>query len=96
LQTGESLWSLSQKYKVTSKQIARWNSISLKKTLQPGMVLTIWANSAATKYIVKSGDNLWNIAKANQVSAKQLAKHNNLSLKSLLKPGQILQIPLES
>jgi len=96
LKSGESLWSLAQRYKVTTKQIAAWNSISTKKTLQPGMKLTVWTSLEATQYTVKTGDNLWNIAKANQVSAKQLAQHNKLSLKSLLKPGQVLQIPLES
>lgn len=99
LKTGESLWLVAKRYKVTTQDIAAWNNISAKKVLQPGMKLTIWTKETpktSVKYVVKNGDNLWNIAKANQVSAQQLALHNNLSLKSLLKPGQIIKIPLSS
>jgi len=96
LKAGESLWILAKKYKVSTKDIAGWNQISAKKVLQPGMKLTIWTKSKsknAVKYVVKDGDNLWTIAKANQLSAKQLALYNKLSLKSLLKAGQVIQIP---
>jgi len=103
LKAGESLWSLAKQYSVTTKQIANWNNISQKKILQPGMKLTLWTKNitasnqkAFYEYIVRNGDNLWNIAKANQVSAKDLAIHNNLNPKSLLKPGQILKIPAKS
>ncbi len=101
LKKGESLWTLAKKYKVTTNKIAQWNKISPKKVLQPGMKLLVWTKSSnyaktgAYEYIVKSGDNLWVIAKANKISAKQLATHNKLSLKSLLKPGQVLKIPVE-
>ena len=97
--TGESLWVLAQRYKVSTKEIANWNQISAKKVLQPGMKLTIWTKSKSKKainYVVKDGDNLWNIAKANQLSARQLALYNKLSLKSLLKAGQIIQIPVKN
>jgi len=105
LKTGESLWHLAKRYNVSSKDIAGWNNISLKKVLQPGMKLTIWTQSpglvkAKTQktlsYTVKRGDNLWDIAKANNVSAKQLASFNKLSIKSLLQPGQVIRIPLQS
>lgn len=96
LKTGESLWVLAKRYNVSSKQIAGWNQISTKKVLQPGMQLTIWTKSnfkKATHYVVKNGDSLWNIAKANQLSVQQLALYNQLSLQSFLKEGQIIQIP---
>lgn len=103
LKAGESLWTLAKRYKVTTKDIAGWNQISTKKVLQPGMKLTIWTKRSsstklaiASEYTVKTGDNLWNIAKANKVSARQLASHNNLSMNSLLKPGQVLKIPTNS
>ncbi len=96
LKEGESLWLVAKHYDVHSKDIAAWNHISTKKILQPGMKLTIWSKQSSLKYVVKTGDNLWNIAKANQLSAKKLASHNNLSLKSLLKPGQVIKIPLDT
>jgi len=103
LKAGESLWTLAKRYKVRTRKIAAWNEIPLNKTLQPGMKLVVWIKDntadktlATAEYRVKTGDNLWNIAKANKISAKKLAKHNKLSLTSLLKPGQVLKIPLES
>lgn len=96
LKTGENLWLLAKRYKVLTTEIAKWNGISTKQILKPGQKLIIWSKNSApvtTKYIVKNGDNLWNIAKANQVSATHLAKFNRLSLKTLLQPGQILHIP---
>ena len=102
IQAGESLWTLAKRYQVSTRQIAKWNGISIKKVLQPGMKLAIWIEqnghqSASTgRYIVKTGDNLWEIAKANKISAKKLANHNNLTLNSLLQPGQVLSIPKSS
>jgi len=97
LKSGESLWILAKRYDVKTAQIAKWNRIPTHKVLQPGMKLTIWGKAPktiATKYIVKDGDNLWNIAKANQISTNDLAEFNKLSPKALLQPGQILHIPL--
>lgn len=45
-------------------------------------------SSAKEGYTVKSGENLWSIAKAQNTSVNALAKLNNLSSKSVLKPGQ--------
>lgn len=98
LKKGESLWVLAKRYKVSTQAIAQWNEISKNKLLKPGMKLIIWSrtsNNSNNQYIVKNGDNLWDIAKANQISATELAKHNKLSLKTLLQPGQVLQIPIE-
>jgi peptidoglycan endopeptidase LytF len=47
----------------------------------------------AKSYMVKKGDSLWKIAKAEGVSQIELAKANNLNKNSLLKVGQKLQIP---
>lgn len=46
-----------------------------------------------TVYSVKSGDNLWSIAKAQKVSPESLAKANKLNPKSPLKLGQKIIIP---
>ncbi len=98
LKKGQSLWSIAQKYNVTTKKLARWNNISQSKTLQPGMKLTVWKTNKKTnsfaRYKIKSGDNLWKIAKKNKISTRTLAKYNNLSTKAYLKPGQVLKIPI--
>ncbi|MGM0541473.1 MAG: LysM peptidoglycan-binding domain-containing protein [Pseudomonadota bacterium] len=96
LKKGESLWTVAKKYNVGTRSLIRWNNIKQSKTMQPGTQVTVWQPKAPHKnYHVKNGDNLWEIAKANQLSAKQLASYNQLSLRAYLKPGQILKIPLE-
>jgi LysM repeat protein len=47
----------------------------------------------ATPYTVKSGDNLWTIARKHNLTAAQLAAANNLSANPTLRPGQKLIIP---
>ncbi|MEA2021766.1 MAG: LysM peptidoglycan-binding domain-containing M23 family metallopeptidase, partial [Candidatus Caldatribacteriota bacterium] len=44
-------------------------------------------------YIVKPGDNLWNIAQKHGISVKTIAAMNNLASKNLLSVGQKLEIP---
>lgn len=44
-------------------------------------------------YTVGKGDNLWNIAKKNDLSVSELAKANRMSTGTVLKPGQKLIIP---
>lgn len=48
---------------------------------------------AAKTYVVKKGDSLYKIAKAEKVTIEQLAKANNLTKTSLLKIDQKLTIP---
>jgi membrane-bound lytic murein transglycosylase D len=51
------------------------------------------SNESATKtYIVKAGENLWSIAKAQKTSVNELARLNNINANVSLKPGQKLMI----
>lgn len=47
----------------------------------------------ATTYTVKSGDNLWSIAKRNHLTAAELAAANGLPVSVVLQPNQKLMIP---
>jgi LysM repeat protein len=47
----------------------------------------------ATSYTVKSGDNLWTLARKNNLTVAQLAAANSLSTNATLRPGQKLIIP---
>ncbi len=44
-------------------------------------------------YIVQSGDNIWNIARRENVSMDELLAINNLTRESIIRPGQELRIP---
>ncbi|WP_373017747.1 LysM peptidoglycan-binding domain-containing protein [Thiomicrorhabdus sp.] len=102
LEKGDSLWTVAKKFDVTTQQLSRWNGIRASKVLQPGMKLTVWQPSDSKKptakfrnYVVKAGDSLWNIAKANNLSTKTIARYNQLKEKAFLKPGQVLKIPYD-
>ncbi len=41
IRTGDSLWSIAQRFNVSTQQLAAWNAISYKKPIQPGQRLKI-------------------------------------------------------
>ncbi|WP_371189277.1 LysM peptidoglycan-binding domain-containing protein [Thalassotalea maritima] len=106
VQRGDTLWDIGQKYKVSSKQIAKWNGFAPKDMLRLGQKLTIWtnANDNAKKsasgntvvrninYRVKSGDSLARIANKFNVSIGDIEKWNNLNRGKYLQPGQMLKL----
>ena len=102
--SGDSLWTISKKYKVTVKQIASWNKIGTRSVLQIGQKLDIWPRVATTKltsgsrsvvkkltYKVRSGDNLSAIAYRFNVTVKDIQRWNT-DLKKYLQPGQNLTL----
>ena len=93
---GDSLWHISRAYNVSSKDIARWNDISINSTLSLGQTLTIWekSNTAINNiiYKVKRGDSFARIATKFDVKIEDLEKWNRLTRKNYLQPGQELQV----
>lgn len=102
---GDTLWDISRRYKVTAKQIAKWNNISSSKTLRLGKQLTIWkaAQVSNTKksgnkttrritYKVRSGDSLAAIASKFNVKTADLIRWNALNKKNYIHPGQSLKV----
>ncbi len=41
---GESLWTISRRYKVRVAQLAHWNGMAPKDVLQPGRKLSVWVS----------------------------------------------------
>jgi len=52
--------------------------------------------STAHTYVVKKGDSLWKIAKAENLTVSELSRANNMTKTSTLKVGQKLNIPASS
>ena len=46
VRSGESFWTIGQKYKVTTRQVAAWNGMAPRDTLSVGKKLVVWTNSA--------------------------------------------------
>jgi membrane-bound lytic murein transglycosylase D len=104
IKSGDSLWKIADKYKVSIKQIASWNKLGTKSVLQIGDKLNLWPRSSSTKlatakrnvvkkltYKVRSGDNLSVIAHRFSVTVDDIQKWNK-SLKKYLQPGQKLSL----
>lgn len=98
---GDTLWDISRYYKVTSKQIAKWNSFKTTSTLRLGQELTIWKIAPPAKsdpttrrvtYYVRSGDSLGGIAQKFNVKTTDLVRWNDLENVKYIKPGQKIKV----
>jgi len=101
--SGESFWSIGQKYGVGTRNLAAWNGTSPRDTLAIGQKLVVWTNQSAPpttvssngttrklRYTVRSGDSLYLIASRFRVSISDLARWNSIDKNKILRPGQKL------
>ena len=102
--SGESFWTISQKYKVTHRQLASWNGMAPGDTLSVGKKLVVWTNAEVAprtsptaalgnttrkvRYTVRNGDSLYLIAKKFRVSIDKIAQWNSIDKNKILRPGQ--------
>jgi len=101
VQAGDSLWSISQRYDVGVRELARWNAMAPGDPLQVGRQLVIWTSKSALtptqnerirrlSYTVRRGDSLSLISARFRVSVTELLEWNDLSSDRYLQPGQRL------
>ncbi len=92
--SGDSLWSIANKYNTTVAELKRVNNL-VSDNLSIGQVLILPSESGSTgtnTYTVVSGDSLWSIARKYNTTVDNLKKLNNLTSNSL-SIGQILIVP---
>ena len=91
VKSGDSLYSIAKNYDVTVDAIKKENNLT-SNLLSIGQVLKIPTTSITeTTYVVKSGDNLYSIARKFNTTVDELKRLNNLT-SNLLSIGQILII----
>ncbi len=103
---GETLWSISRRYRVGVRELARWNQMAPRDVLRPGQRLVIWTRSdkltarARTgpsrtqkiAYRVRPGESLFLISRKFRVSIADLIRWNRLDPQDYLQPGQRLTV----
>jgi membrane-bound lytic murein transglycosylase D len=98
---GETLWSIARTHGTTMDRLAATNGLARNGTLSIGQVLSIPGTarlastdassvSQAMTYVVRTGDTLSRIASRFRVGLNDLLGWNDLTKRSVIKPGQRL------
>lgn len=99
VKSGDTLYSIAKQYDLTMQELISFNNLS-STLLSIGQTLRIPVAVEETVepytiYTVKSGDNLYAIARNYGVSVADIMSYNNLT-SNLLSIGQTLRIPTTS
>lgn len=101
VRSGDSLWSIAKRYKVSVKQLASWNSMVPRDPLRKGQTLQIWTTATQASagqmirkvgYKVRRGDSLSRIAQRFRVATDDISRWNGIRKSSILRPGQSLTL----
>lgn len=92
VQTGDSLWAISQKYNTTVSNLKTINNLS-SNIIYPSQVLQTSSSdtTASSTYTVRAGDSLWAISKTHGMSVTNLKTWNNLT-SDMIYVGQVLKL----
>ncbi len=103
IESGDTFWDLSRSYKVSIRDLAKWNGMAPRDPLKPGKELVVWVNRVSEQqtdnsimrtltYTVRNGDSLSRIADKFNVKISDITKWNSLNGKRYLQPGQKLKL----
>jgi len=107
VQSGDNLWDISRKHKVSHRSIAKWNGMAPTDRLRLGTKLVIWLDGKHTStgpgnkvvrtitYKVRNGDSIARIAQKFNLKIKDVIRWNSLNIKKYLKPGQRLKLQVD-
>lgn len=90
---GDTLYSISKRYKIAIRDIVHENALSVPFTLKLGQRLTL---PPPQTYRVRAGDNVTAIARIFDVSVNELTRLNGLSAPYSVKPGQDIALPSQA
>ena len=97
VQSGDTLASVASEFGVSPEMLSNLNGIMVGSILTPGEVIVvpnkILENPYFREYTVKKGDNIYEIAKANNIDFSQLLRLNGLNDTDIIYPGQKIMLP---
>ena len=93
VQAGDSLSVIAARFNTTVATLAMLNGLSRPYLIRPGQVLDVAQPVSLTRYQVKRGDTLGQVAKRFRTTVATLAALNGLRAPYLIRTGQTLVIP---
>lgn len=95
VEKGDTVESIGRKYNIPVIEIVKANNLKAPYTLKEGESLTIPTGlyNIFNYYVVKKGDNLYEIAKNNNISLDILLGVNGLDKDEYIYEGQTILIP---
>jgi membrane-bound lytic murein transglycosylase D len=99
---GESLSVIANRYRVSVRDLQRWNNISDPRKLRAGTTITVYQSpeqlpaptSGSVRHVVQRGDSLWKIARKYNVKVDDIRNWNGMNGETVLRPGQAIRIEL--
>lgn len=88
--SGETLWSISQRYNVALQDVAVLNNLQPPFYLYGGQRLKL---PPPMEYRVRAGDTLYGVSRMFGTSTTEIARLNNLKAPYVLESGQKLRLP---
>jgi membrane-bound lytic murein transglycosylase D len=103
IKSGDTFWDLSRSYKVSIRDLAKWNGMAPRDLLKPGKDLVVWVSQVSEQqtdssimrtltYTVRNGDSLSRIADKFNIKTSDITKWNGLKGERYLQPGQKLTL----
>ena len=104
--SGDSLWNISKKFKVSIEDVVLWNDLDIEMPLQINQEIKIFSryerirqelpsrNLRTMLYPVKSGDTISKIASKFEITSKDIQEWNEIEDVSKIFPGQVLKLLL--
>ncbi len=87
---GDTLYTISKRYNIASRDIAVVNHLQAPFYLPPGLRLTL---PPPQQYTVRPGDNLNTVSRLFRVSRSEIAQMNDITAPYFLRPGRVLRLP---
>ena len=97
VQNGDTLASVASKFGISVNNLSSLNGIMVSSLLNPGDYIVVpkvqSENPYFREYTVKKGDNIYEIARVNNISPSQLLRLNGLNDTDIIYPDQKIMLP---